>query len=102
MRISEIEMFLNDYGIVLPKYTLRRKIDAFLSYPTRDNKSNIRNLTKEEFDRLLVALAIEIKSDLPDDEIEMYLDGLKPKVELMKYVVNSAKIDMFLREWIER
>jgi len=102
MTISEIEMFLSDYGIVLPQYTLRRKIDAFLPYPTRNNKSNVRDLTKEEFQRLLVALAIEIKTNLPDDEIAMYLNGNKPKVELMRYVVNSSKVDMFLQEWIER
>ena len=102
MTISEIERFLSDYGIVLPKYTLRRKIDVFLPYPTRNNRNNRRDLTQEEFDRLLVALAIEIKTNLPDDEVAMYLDGLRPKVELMKYLINSTKVDMFLQEWIEK
>jgi len=47
-------------------------------------------------------LVIEIKTNLPDDEVAMYLDGLRPKVELMKYLINSTKVDMFLQEWIEK
>lgn len=102
MNISEVKSRLLDNGIEIPSHTLRRKIDTYIYFPTRNQKNNRRDIQIEEFNRLLLALAIEYKTKLPKKEIELYLDGIKPKVELVKYFINNAKLDAFLQDWVEK
>jgi len=100
MTISEIKERLKDNGIEFDLMTLRRRIDTYISYPTRNQKNNRRDITQEEFKTLLLSLALEIKG-IDKKDIENYLNGKSPKSELMNLIVDSNKVDEIIKRWIE-
>jgi len=102
MKIDEVSSRLKSNGITFPHYTLRRKIDTYISHPTRNHYNNRRDITSEEYNKLLLALAIEKKTNFYAKEVKDYLTGQKSKTELLGYIVNSGKIDMLIKEWIEK
>jgi len=100
MNIAEITARLKDNGVEIAPHTLRRRIDTYLVYPSRNHRNNRRDLDKTEFNRLLIGLAIESKGKSQEDVV-MLLDGKIAKTELMGLVIDSNKVDMILRKWIE-
>jgi len=100
MTLNEIKQRLNEQGIRLNNYSLRRGIDTFISFPTRNQNNNRRDITQEEFQRLLIALALRSKKKKAN-EIKDYLDGVRNKTELMGLIIDSNKVDELLKKWIE-
>jgi len=100
MNISEIKSNLKANGIDINSHTLRRRIDAYIHCPTRNHKTNQRDLTQEEFERLCIALAIEAKGKT-EREVVSYIEGDTAKTELIELVIDSNKVDMILRRWLE-
>jgi hypothetical protein len=102
MTISEITSRLADSGIKLSPWKLRRKIDTYINQPTRNHYNNRRDITNEEYYKLAIAVAIELKTSLPSKNVKEYLTGVKSKTDLLTFIVDSSKIDILLKEWIEK
>lgn len=100
MTIQEINQRLKENGIEVKTYTLRRRIDTYLNYPTRNQRNNQRDITQEEFKTLLLALALESKGKSKEN-IEDYLSGKVAKTDLMGLLIDSNRVNEILRGWIE-
>lgn len=100
MHISEIKDRLKENGIDLPIYTIRRRMNSYLSHTSRNHKNNFRDITQEEFKTLLLALAMENKGKLKE-QIEMLLNGQMAKTELLADIIDCTKVDEILKRWIE-
>lgn len=99
LKLRNVKEKLNEIGIDVEEYTLRRKIDSYLSLPTRNQRTGHRDLTPAEIKKLCVALAIEQKVN--DEALTKdFLDGKVEKVALLDSLINSSKVDMFLKGWI--
>lgn len=100
MQMQEVQNRLKENGIMLPVHTIRRRIDKYIDYPTRIQANNHRDITAEEFRRLQIAIALEIKG-ISAEAINNYLTGLSNKADLTGLIVDSQKIDYIIKKWIE-
>ena len=100
MKIKEINARLKDNGINLPAHFLRRRIDVYIDNPNRDHKNNRRDLTNEEFEVILIALAIESKG-LAIKEVKRFLAGYEDKNRLIGMIIDSNKVDRVIQRWVE-
>lgn len=101
MKLNDVVVRLKDVGLDVPAYTVRRKVDTYLPLPNRNQKNNWRDVTEEEYQRLMVALALEAKGVKPADALD-YLDGKADRVALVGKLLDAAKVDGILRQWAQQ
>lgn len=100
MQISDVHREILSFGIPCDAQTLRRRIDVYLDSATRNQRSNYRDIDEYELDRLKKALAVESLGYRPA-EVLKFLDGHRPKNELLNSLMNSHRIHEFIKNWIK-
>jgi len=98
MLISDLQKELAALGLLFDIQTIRRRIDFYIETPERNHKNNYRTIGDYEFNRLKIALALEVVG-FSQTEVLKLLNNERKKTDVLPYIVNLSKIQEILTQW---